>query len=137
MIGRPELADEPRYAHNDDRVTVRDELDEVLGAWCAQRSLADIQRAADEAGIGNARLNGVRHLAEHPQLRDRRRWREVGTPSGPVPALKHPALSTGWPVRTGSVPALGADTDNIRTEFGAHTDSSSRLVREGLAEDES
>ncbi|MGW4332630.1 CaiB/BaiF CoA transferase family protein [Rhodococcus koreensis] len=117
MIGRPELADEPRYAHNDTRVEARDELDAVVGAWCAEHTLAEIQKTADAAGIGNARLNSVRDLAEHPQLVERGRWRDVGTPSGPVPALLPPAVADGWPVRSGSVPALGAHTDAIRAEF--------------------
>ncbi|MGW5151757.1 CaiB/BaiF CoA transferase family protein [Rhodococcus koreensis] len=117
MIGRPELADEPRYAHNDTRVEARDELDAVVGAWCAEHTLAEIQKTADAAGIGNARLNSVRDLAEHPQLVERGRWRDVGTPSGPVPALLPPAVADGWPVHSGSVPALGAHTDAIRAEF--------------------
>jgi crotonobetainyl-CoA:carnitine CoA-transferase CaiB-like acyl-CoA transferase len=117
MIGRPELADESRYAHNDNRVEARDELDAVVGAWCAEHTLAEIQKTADAAGIGNARLNSVRDLAEHPQLVERGRWREVGTPSGPVPALLPPAVADGWPVRSGAVPALGAHTDAIRVEF--------------------
>ncbi|WP_213571911.1 CaiB/BaiF CoA-transferase family protein [Rhodococcus sp. USK13] len=117
MIGRPELADESRYAHNDNRVEARDELDAVVGAWCAEHTLAEIQKTADAAGIGNARLSSVRDLAEHPQLVERGRWREVGTPSGPVPALLPPAVADGWPVRSGAVPALGAHTDAIRVEF--------------------
>ncbi|MHA4849728.1 CaiB/BaiF CoA transferase family protein [Rhodococcus sp. MSC1_016] len=117
MIGRPELADEPRYAHNDNRVEARDELDAVVGAWCAEHTLAEIQKTADAVGIGNARLNSVRDLAEHPQLVERGRWREVGTPTGPVPALLPPAVADGWPVRSGAVPALGAHTDAIRAEF--------------------
>ncbi|MFC0446951.1 CaiB/BaiF CoA transferase family protein [Rhodococcus jostii] len=117
MIGRPELVDEPPYVHNDNRVEARDELDAVVGAWCAEHTLAEIQKTADAAGIGNARLNSVRDLAEHPQLVERGRWREVGTPSGPVPALLPPAVADGWPVRSGAVPALGAHTNAIRAEF--------------------
>lgn len=119
MIGRPELAEDPRYAHNHDRVSRRGELDDILDAWCSQRPLAEIADAADGAGIGNARLNTVTDLAAHPQLRERGRWRDIGTPSGPVPALRHPALAQSWPVRNGSVPALGADTDAIRSEFSS------------------
>ncbi|MFF2316904.1 CaiB/BaiF CoA transferase family protein [Arthrobacter sp. NPDC058097] len=117
LIGRPELGDEPRYLHNEDRVAAREELDDIVGAWCARHPLADIQEAADAAGIGNARLNSVHDLANHPQLRERGRWREVGTPSGPVPALLPPAVALGWPVRSGSVPALGEHTEAIRAEF--------------------
>lgn len=116
LLKRPELADDPRYAHNADRVALREELDEILEQWCAQRDLAEIQLLADEAGIGNARLNSVRDLANHPQLAERGRWRQVGTPVGPVPALLPPALGTEWKVPDGRVPALGADTEAIRAE---------------------
>ncbi|MFD5179879.1 CaiB/BaiF CoA transferase family protein [Nocardia sp. NPDC058379] len=117
LMDRPDLAADARYAHNDDRVACRAELDAAVGKWCAERTLAEIQAAADAAGIGNARLNGVRELAEHPQLRDRGRWREIGTPSGPVPALLPPGTALDWPAVHGSVPALGADTAALRAEF--------------------
>lgn len=116
LLERPDLAADPRYAHNADRVRHRAELDQIVGEWCARHDLADIQRRADHARLGNARLNGVRDLAEHEQLKQRGRWREVGSPAGPVPALLPPALAAGWPVISGRVPALGEDTDAIRTE---------------------
>jgi itaconate CoA-transferase len=116
LLERPDLVADPRFARNASRVTLRTELDAILGAWCAERTLADIQRRADEAGIGNARLNGVRDLAEHPQLAQRDRWRDVDSPVGPVPALLPPALGQGWQVAGGRVPALGADTAAIRAE---------------------
>ena len=96
------------------------ELDELIGAWCAGRSLAEIQRLADDAGIGNSRLNAVGDLVEHPQLVERERWRTVGTPSGPVPALLPPAVAEDWTVRAGDVPALGQHTDAIRAEVLGH-----------------
>jgi crotonobetainyl-CoA:carnitine CoA-transferase CaiB-like acyl-CoA transferase len=118
LLERPDLADDPRYAHNDDRVRHRAELDQLVGEWCARRDLAEIQRRADEARLGNARLNSVRDLAEHEQLKRRGRWREVGSPAGPVPALLPPALAASWPVISGRVPALGEDTEAIRAEVG-------------------
>ena len=124
LLGRPDLAEDPRYARNVNRVRHRAELDQVLGSWCAQRELAEVQRRADEAGIGNARLNGVRDLAEHPQLATRGRWRQVGSPAGPVPALLPPALARDWIPAAGRVPALGADTDAIRAEVSRSRDQS-------------
>ena len=116
LLNRPDLVSDTRFARNADRVALRAELDGILGAWCAERALADIQRLADQAGIGNARLNGVRDLAEHPQLAQRGRWRDVDSPVGLVPALLPPALGQGWQVPGGRVPALGADTAAIRAE---------------------
>ena len=116
MLGRADLAGASRFARNEDRVRMRAELDEILAAWCASRSLAEIQRQADAAGIGNARLNGVRDLAEHPQFAMRGRWRQVGSPVGSVPALLPPAMGRHWTAASGPVPALGADTESIRAE---------------------
>jgi len=120
LLRRPDLVADVRLARNADRVALRGEVDAILRAWCADRDLADIQRLADEAGIGNARLNGVRDLAEHPQLAQRGRWRDVDSPVGLVPALLPPALGRGWPVPDGRVPALGADTAAIRAEVADH-----------------
>jgi crotonobetainyl-CoA:carnitine CoA-transferase CaiB-like acyl-CoA transferase len=116
LLERPELATDGRFARNSDRVKQRAELDVILGEWCAQRDLAEIQRLADAAGIGNSRLNDVRDLTAHPQLSERGRWREVDSPVGPLPALLPPAMGRGWPVPKGAIPALGADTDLIRAE---------------------
>ena len=118
LLGRPELADDPRYAHNADRVRHRAELDQLVNTWCAGLDLTEIQRRADAAGIGNARLNGVADLAGHPQLAARDRWRQADSPVGPVPALLPPALALGWAAHPGRVPALGADTEAIRAEVG-------------------
>jgi crotonobetainyl-CoA:carnitine CoA-transferase CaiB-like acyl-CoA transferase len=65
LLERPDLAEDPRYARNEDRVRHRAELDRIVGEWCAARDLAEIQCRAGQAGIGNARLNGVTDLAEH------------------------------------------------------------------------
>lgn len=118
LIGRPELADDPRFATNDDRVRSRAAVDEVVARWCAGHTLAEIADAADRAGIGNARLNGVRDLVEHEQLSARDRWRTVDTPGGPAPVLLPPGVARGWEVSDGPVPALGAHTERIRAEFG-------------------
>ena len=117
MIGRMELADEPRYLHNDDRVAARGELDELIAAWTLTLDLEEIQRRADDAGIGNSRLNLVGDLANHPQLAARDRWMSVDTPGGSAPALRHPALAQGWAVRAGAVPSLGQHTDAVRAEL--------------------
>lgn len=123
MIGRPELVDDPRFVQNDDRVRERAAVDAIVGEWCTRHTLAQIQQAADAAGIGNARLNGVRDLVEHEQLAARDRWREVDTPGGRAPVLLPPGAARGWEVNDGPVPALGAHTEAVRAEFGAGTRS--------------
>lgn len=116
LLERPDLAADPRFARNSDRVGLRDELDAILRDWCSRHDIDDIQQRADDAGIGNARLNDVHDLAAHPQLAERGRWREVDSPVGPLPALTPPAMGVDWPRRDGRVPALGEHTDAICAE---------------------
>ncbi|WKN60156.1 CaiB/BaiF CoA-transferase family protein [Rhodococcus opacus] len=118
LLQRLDLVDAPNFARNADRVRHRADLDSILAAWCARRTLDEIQRLADEAGIGNARLNSVTQLAEHEQLAARGRWRSVASSVGDVPALRPPAVAIGWKVRDGRLPDLGEHTEAIRAEVG-------------------
>ena len=54
---------------------------------------------------------------EHPQLKARERWREIGSPAGPLPALLPPGSWDEGP-RMDPVPALGQHTDAILAELG-------------------
>lgn len=118
LLDRPDLAADPRFATNSGRVAHRAELDAVIGAWCAERDLADVQARADAAALGNARFNRVGDLVRHPQFTARSRWREVGSPVGDVPVLLPPATSADWTTSDGPVPALGEHTAAVREELG-------------------
>ena len=118
LLERPDLAEDPRFATNSGRVEHRPVLDEAIGAWCAGHDLAYVQKRADAAGIGNARYNTAKDVLAHPQLAARDRWREIDTPSGPVPALLPPPVIAGFDPPMGAIPALGAHTDAVLAELG-------------------
>ncbi|MFJ9564041.1 CaiB/BaiF CoA transferase family protein [Streptomyces fuscichromogenes] len=118
LLGRPDLADDERLRTNAGRVEHRATLDEAIGAWCGRHDLAYVQARADAAGIGNARYNTTKDVLAHEQLTARERWREIGTPSGPVPALLPPPVIAGYDPPMGSVPALGEHTDAVLAELG-------------------
>jgi len=118
MLGLPDLASDPRYASNALRVTHRAELDEVIGQWAAGRTLAEGQAAAAAAGLGHARLNSPAELLSHPQLSQRDRWCEFGSPVGPLTGLLPPPEADGWQWRLDPVPALGEHTEPILREIG-------------------
>jgi crotonobetainyl-CoA:carnitine CoA-transferase CaiB-like acyl-CoA transferase len=118
VLGRDDLADDERFGTNADRVAHRDEVDAAIAAWCAGRTLADVQMLADEAGIGNARLNRPTEVVAHPQLVERQRWRPVELPNGPVDSLLPPPIISGYDPPMGAVPALGEHTAAILAELG-------------------
>ena len=118
ILRRNDLADDERFATNAQRVRNRAVLDEAIGAWCARHDLAEIQKSADDAGIGNSRYNVPSEVVAHPHLAARNRWREVQTERGPIQALLPPAVIDGFESPMGPVPALGQHTDAVLTEFG-------------------
>ncbi|MEV0546512.1 CaiB/BaiF CoA-transferase family protein [Nocardia salmonicida] len=132
LLGREDLAVDPRFRTNPDRVRHREVLDAEIGAWCARHDLAFLQQAADTAGIGNARYNTPSEVLVHPQLTDRDRWRRIDTPVGPIPALLPPPIITGFDPPMGAVPALGEHTNAVLAEFGLTDDEIGLLRLHGL-----
>ncbi|ORA80991.1 formyl-CoA transferase [Mycolicibacter kumamotonensis] len=118
LLGRDDLADDPRFAGNAGRVAHRAILDEAIGDWCARHDLAKIQDAADAAGIGNARYNTPSDVLAHPQLAERQRWRSIDTPTGPIPSLLPPPVIAGYDPPMRAVPGLGEHTDAVLGELG-------------------
>lgn len=132
LLGRPDLADDPRLLRTEDRVVHRAEVDEAVAAWCAAHDLATVQAAADRAGIGNSRYNTAADVLDHPHLVARGRWAEVGTPNGSVPALLPPVDSTTWDARMDPVPGLGEHTDAVLAELGIADDERIALRAAGI-----
>ncbi len=118
MLGRDDLAADSRYARNAGRVRHRGDLDAVLRKWCASRTLAEIQQAADAAAIGNAAYRTPAEVISHPHLAARDRWREVATPAGPVIGLLPPLVFDGQAMPMGPVPGLGEHTHAVLAEMG-------------------
>ncbi len=67
-IGRPELRDDPRFADNDARVENRDALDEIIGAFIAQRSQEENLNLFAEAGVTVGPLCSIADLINHPYV---------------------------------------------------------------------
>ncbi len=118
ILGQPELIGDPRFATNTDRVAHDDELTLIIEAALRTLTAAEVESKLDSAGIANARLRTPAEFAVHPQLGARDRWRDVGTPGGPVRALLPPVAVSGREAAMGDVPALGQHTAAILAELG-------------------
>lgn len=118
VLQAPELAEDSRYRANAGRNAARDVLRARIEACFATLTAEQVARRLDEARIAHARVNSMADLWSHPQLRARRRWTEVGSESGPIPALVPPGIAPGDAPRMDAVPALGQHTDAILAELG-------------------
>ena len=118
VLGRPELAVDPRFSSNASRVEHQAALDEVIATSFAPLTAAAAIERLDAAGIANARMNTVREFLDHPQLAARNRWRHVDSPVGPLRALVPPFTLDGQEPRMDAIPAVGQHTDAILGELG-------------------
>ncbi|TGD87960.1 CoA transferase [Mycolicibacterium sp. CH28] len=118
IIERPDLAGDPRFATNADRVAHRGEIDAAIQSWCDKNDLERVQEIADAAGIGNARYNLPSEVLAHPHLSARDRWRSVQTTAGPIRAILPPPIIEGYEQAMGPVPGLGEHTDAVLGELG-------------------
>jgi itaconate CoA-transferase len=117
VLGRPDLVSDERFRTNPDRVAHDAELTCIIESVLAALTPDEAAARLDEAGIANARLRTPAEFADHPQLAARDRWREVGTPGGPVRALLPPVTVPGREAAMGAVPALGQHTAAVLAEF--------------------
>lgn len=116
------LAGDPRFSSNAARNANRQALREIIVAKLATMNVEAVAEKLEAAGIANARVNEMKDLWEHPQLKVRDRWREVSTSAGPIPALLPPGNSSAFEARMDAVPALGEHTDAILGELGWNKD---------------
>lgn len=116
LLGRPDLADDPRFGTVSSRVTHRADLHAELDftAWTA----ADLIDALDRADVPAARTRSVADLPDHPQLTARDRLARVPVPDGRITVLRPPVDSTAWEWTPGSVPAPGEHTDHVLRGLG-------------------
>ncbi|MDE3153770.1 MAG: CoA transferase [Acidobacteriota bacterium] len=118
VLGRPELAADPRFDSNSRRVEHREALHAEIDRVFRTMTAGDIVGRLEAAGIASARMNTVEEFVAHPQLAARDRWRTVGSPAGPIRALRPPVTLDGVEPVMNPVPALGEHTDLILGELG-------------------
>lgn len=118
VFDRPGLVDDPRFATNIARVAHRAECDAAVGALSAGFSTAELTERLAAAGVPAAQINDVAGALDHPQLKARDRWREIGTEHGRTRALLPPATFADREAPMGDVPALGQHTDQILASLG-------------------
>ena len=117
-LGRPDLAEDPSLASNQQRWEHRDRLDEAIGEWTCARSRAEALSVLEEAGVPAGPIYEARDILIDEQFAARRMLqripvetaqgrREITFP-GIVPLLGDTSLAVQH-----SGPDLGADTVEV------------------------
>ena len=127
VLQRPDLANDARFSTNAKRSSARTDLRRIIIDAFAGLTAEQVVQRLDRAQIANAQVNDMHAVWEHAQLKARKRWREVDTPAGRVPALLPPGSWENGDPRMDAVPALGQHTASILTELGCSGAEIARL----------
>jgi crotonobetainyl-CoA:carnitine CoA-transferase CaiB-like acyl-CoA transferase len=129
-LGRPGLADDPRFATTRDRVAHRRDLAEVIGGLVAGADREALAERLTAAGVAAAPVYAVPDALAQPQIAHRNllvelgRYRALGVP---VKLVRTPGRVARAPVRR------GADTVDVLTSLGYGPAEIGELCRTGAA----
>jgi crotonobetainyl-CoA:carnitine CoA-transferase CaiB-like acyl-CoA transferase len=135
LMGHPELAEDPRYVDHHARGEHEDELDELIGAFAARYTAAELDEKVNAAGVVCAPVYSAEDIYKDPYFRERELLVEVedeahgtSTVPGVVPKL------TGTPgsIRRAARWELGADTDEVLEEAGIDAGQREKLRSDGV-----
>uniref|UniRef100_A0A8H7K9S8 Uncharacterized protein n=1 Tax=Bionectria ochroleuca TaxID=29856 RepID=A0A8H7K9S8_BIOOC len=121
-LGDPQLAVDERFSTNSLRSENREALKKIICEIFSKYSPEEVLALLDEAGIANAKMNDMKGLWEHPQLKARGRWTEVHSPVGKLPALLPPGVASVDEVKMDAVPEVGEHNSKILQELGFNED---------------
>lgn len=135
-IQRPDLLEDPRFATNNDRIRHAEVLDEIVGAWLAQRPRDAAIEELARLGAAVGPIYDIAELLRDPHVRARGSFETHDDPVlGP---LRVPAVTARLSRTPGRVrylgQALGAATDEVLSEAGLGADEIRRLREQGAVQ---
>jgi crotonobetainyl-CoA:carnitine CoA-transferase CaiB-like acyl-CoA transferase len=128
-VGRADLAAEPRFRANPDRVKHRAELVPLVEAVMRQRTTRQWQELLEEAGVPCAPVWDYAELFRHPQAQARGLRLTITDRDGQPVDLVSPPYHISDPLR----PETGPPAHTLPPKLGEHTNA---VLREWLGLDE-
>jgi formyl-CoA transferase len=119
-MGRDDLGNDPALTDNAGRVKRVVEIDAAIGVWTAQRTVAQVLEALDQAAVPAGRIYTVADIAADPHYQARGMIQHVQMDDGTslaVPGII-PKLSRTPGSHRRNAPTIGQDTDAVLNEIG-------------------
>jgi crotonobetainyl-CoA:carnitine CoA-transferase CaiB-like acyl-CoA transferase len=134
LIGRKELATDPRYVDREERKRRRHELKADLESALADKSAREWSALFNQHGVPAGEVLSIPEVLEHPQLIERgliKHFQTAGIDRDIAVVRAGFRLASGDPEPASAPPSLGADTEKILEELGYDRASMVRLKRDG------
>ena len=133
-LGEPQLAEDPRYTHNADRVKNRDSLVGAINALTARQSTSHWIKVLGEAMVPCGPINNMQDVFADPHVVAR--GTEISLPHGEhsIPGVASPLrLSNTPPVYHNPPPDLGEHTLSVLSEqLGLSDVEIKKLIEAGI-----
>jgi crotonobetainyl-CoA:carnitine CoA-transferase CaiB-like acyl-CoA transferase len=133
-IGRADLADDPRLAHNDGRARHTTLIDDAIAAWTRQHAVRDVLAVLDAAEVPASTIYTAADIHADPHYRARDMIQPFALPDGKVvdfpgivPKLSQTPGTTRW-----LGPALGAHTREVLATLGIEGAAYEELKAQGI-----
>ena len=134
LIGRPELAGDPRFAERESRKRNRLALKAEIETALARKSAAEWSALLNAQGVPAGEVLDIPDVLAHPQVASRGLVKTFDAAPGvarPVSVVRSGfRLKSGDPAPAMPPPALGADTDDVLASLGYRADEIEALRRQ-------
>ena len=133
-IEREDLLTDARFADPRTRQKHREDLEEAIGAWTAQRSKYEAMQVLAEAGVPASAVLDTKDLYENPHMVSRGFVHEVDHPEkGKMRLLGWPARMSASQVPIQAAPILGEHSAQVLAEdLALDKDSIAALIEAGV-----
>lgn len=134
LIGRPDMAEDPAFAHNDGRVAEAEYIDGVIAQWAAQHSLDEVLQALHEHRVPAGRVYDVADIFKDPHYQAREMLIQGELEDGTAVTLPGilPKLSKTPGGVERKAPTLGQDTDEVLLSLGFDEATLHQLRAQGV-----
>jgi crotonobetainyl-CoA:carnitine CoA-transferase CaiB-like acyl-CoA transferase len=136
-MGRPDLADDQRFASGSERWKHQDDLDPEISAWTADKDHVELFHLLQAAGVDAAPVYNVAEVFADPHLSAREAWQKVTHPMAGTHPYLRPVIGrlskTPLNIRK-HAPTVGEDNEYVYKQvIGYSNDEYEHFVAEGHA----